>query len=151
MSVLRETGKWLLRLGLLVFLALLVVFLTALYQYEQKSRKDAMALSSARALLTDMWNEIDERWAERVRIPKPELDDLIKSKWGNEKFVNLTTFDAVILSDPLIIYHGDEVRRHVQILFRDGGIVPWDRQTWRSVYLKPNAGELGDKTQQTEP
>ena len=100
MSVLRETGKWLLRLGLLVFLALLVVFLTALYQYEQKSRKDAMALSSARALLTDMWNEIDERWAERVRIPKPKLDDLIKSKWGNEKFVNLTTFDAVILSDP---------------------------------------------------
>ena len=110
-----------------------------------------MALSSARALLTDMWNEIDERWAERVRIPKPELDDLIKSKWGNETFTNLTTFNSVILSDPLIIYHGDELRRHVQILFRDGGIMPWDRQTWRCVYLKSNDSEFGNQTQQTEP
>lgn len=150
MRVLSEIGKWLLRLAFLWAFLFLIAVISAYYLSQKNGEKHQTASRKAKATLTTMWNEVDAQWPMNTPIPKGDLDDWIISKTGSEAAADFTTIQAKHDSDPLIIYHGPEIHPYVHILFRDGGMTTWDH-TWRSVYLKPNDSELGNKTQQTEP
>ena len=143
MTLPRDNLKWLLRSVKIYFLVSILAVFTAFYFSGKIGREEQIKSRNARALLTSMWNEIDDRWSLLAPIPKEDLDEFIKSKWGSETFANLTTFDSATKSNPLVVYDDPEARRSVQILFRDGGMTTWDRKTWKTVFITKPSLEFG--------